>query len=277
MNLMCAVLEVSRSGYYDWDRRKASSRRSESEYKIKRTMEEIYIGSRYTYGSPRMFQMLKSLGVKISENRVAKLMREMDIFQKTKKRFKISTTNSKHKEPVAENKLNQKFAAKKPNEIWLSDLTYVETGEGWLYLATVMDLYSRKIIGWSFADSLEGVHTRKAFKMAYNAQNRPSGVTFHSDRGIQYACKEFRAQIISCNFIQSMSRRGNCYDNAPMESLFHTLKTEFVYKQKFQSIDQGALEIFEWIECFYNRKRIHSSIGYKTPFAAMEDFMLTAA
>ena len=274
---MCDVLRVSRSGFYDWSRRQSSALKEQRDYKIKRLMEDIYKGSRNTYGSPRIHEMLKTLKVKISVNRVAKLMADMDVFRKKKKRFKVITTNSKHAEPVAENRVDQNFTATKPNEIWLSDLTYVGTDEGWLYLVTVMDMYSRKIIGWSFSDTLEGHYTRKALEMAYNAENKPTGVIFHSDRGIQYACKEFRAQLRSYNFIQSMSRKGNCYDNAPMESFFHTLKTEFIYRTNFQLIEQGKSEIFEWIECFYNRKRIHSSIGYKTPVAMMEDYMLTAA
>ena len=277
MSLMCELLQVSRSGFYGWSGRNISARKAQRDYEIKRLMEDIFKGSRQTYGSPRMFEMLKAMNVVISENRVAKLMREMDIFRKKKKTFKVKTTDSKHSEPVAENKLGQNFAATKPNEVWLSDLTYVGTEEGWLYLVTVMDLYSRKIIGWSFSKNLEGIHTRKAVEMAYNAQNRPSGVIFHSDRGIQYACKDFRSLLASIGFIQSMSRRGNCYDNAPMESFFHTLKTEFVYRQKFGCIEQGKSEIFEWIECFYNRKRIHSSLGYKTPVAMMEGYMLSAS
>jgi len=274
---MCELLQVSRSGFYGWSDRNIFARKAQRDYEIKRLMEDIFKGSRQTYGSPRMFEMLKAMNVVISENRVAKLMREMDIFRKKKKIFKVKTTDSKHSEPVTENKLGQNFAVTKPNEVWLSDLTYVGTEEGWLYLVTVMDLYSRKIIGWSFSENLEAIHTRKAVEMAYNAQNRPSGVIFHSDRGIQYACKDFRSLIAFYGFIQSMSRRGNCYDNAPMESFFHTLKTEFVYRQKFEYIEQGKSEIFEWIECFYNRKRIHSSLGYKTPVATMEGYMLTAA
>jgi putative transposase len=173
-------------------------------------------------------------------------------------------------------RLEQNFVATKPNEIWLSDLRYIKTAKGWLYLVTVMDLYSRKIVGWNLSTSLEAVGTIQALHMAFKRQNPEPGLIFHSDRGVQYACELFRAQLSKYGFVQSMSRRGNCYDNAPMESFFHTLKTEYVHHENFTEICQAASGIFEWIECFYNRKRIHSSIGYKTPVAKEESFMLAA-
>ena len=217
------------------------------------------------------------MGINISEDTVARYMRDMGLYAKSKKKFKApATTDSNHPHPIADNKVGRNFVASKPNETWLSDLTYIKTGEGWLYLVSVMDLFSRKIVGWNLSTSLEADGTIAALEMAVKSQKPGPGLTFHSDQGVQYACKQFRSRIEVYGFIQSMSRRGDCYDNAPMESFFHTLKTEYVHHEEFFELEQAALGVFEWIECFYNRKRIHSSIGYKTPVEKEEEFMLAA-
>lgn len=267
---------MSRSGFYTWLERDPSAREQER-LRIKRNIEEIFMGSRQTYGSPRVWEVLVGMGFNISEDTVARYMREMGLYAKSKRKFKApKTTDSNHPHPVAPNKLDRNFVATKPNEVWLSDLTYIKTTEGWLYLVTVMDLYSRKIVGWNLSRSLEASGTLMALEMAVKRQKPCPGLIFHSDRGVQYACHDFRAKIAEYGFIQSMSRRGDCYDNAPMESFFHTLKTEYIHHEKFIEICQAMSGVFEWIECFYNRKRIHSSIGYKTPVAYEEEFMLAA-
>lgn len=274
--IMSSVFGVSTSGYYDWKNRD-NSPKEQKDYNLKRKIEEIFLGSRKTYGAPRVFQVLKGLNIAVSKQTVERMMRDMGLRAKTKKRFKVKTTDSNHSNPIAQNILDQNFVADKPSQIWLSDITYVETKEGWLYVFSIMDLYSRKIVGWSFADSLSHTALIEALEMALKRQNYAPGLVFHSDRGIQYTCDTFRRKLEDLKFIQSMSRKGNCYDNAPMESFFHSFKTELVYQTNYQSKDMARREIFEWIEEFYNRKRIHSSIGYKTPVDFEEGFMLATA
>jgi len=274
--IMSSVFGVSTSSYYDWKNRDYSPK-EQKDYDLKRKIEEIFLGSRKTYGAPRVFHILKGLNIAVSKQTVEKMMRDMGLRAKTKKRFKVKTTDSNHSNPIAPNILDQNFVADKPSQIWLSDITYVETKEGWLYVFSIMDLYSRKIVGWSFADSLSHAALIVALEMALKRQNYAPGLVFHSDRGVQYTCDTFRKKLEDLKFIQSMSRKGNCYDNAPMESFFHSFKTELVYQTNYQSKAMARREIFEWIEEFYNRKRIHSSIGYKTPVDFEEGFMLATA
>lgn len=247
-------------------------------YKLRRDIESIFLGSRKTYGSPRIWRVLRGMGYDISENTVARHMRDMGLQAKMKRKFKVLTTDSNHSHAISPNLLKQNFQASSPGEIWLSDISYVKTGEGWLYLTTAMDLFSRRIIGWSFSESLHAdVTVMPALRMAILNQPNARNVIFHSDRGVQYACEDFRTILRNLNFRQSMSARGNCYDNAPMESFFHTLKTEHVYHENFQTKSEAKLSLFEWIEGFYNRQRIHSSLGYKTPLAMEENYMLNRA
>ena len=273
---MCAVLGVSRSGYYSWKNRDDTEKEKRL-YDLKRKIEDIFMGSRKTYGSPRVFQVLKGMGIKICEDSVADLMRDMGLMAKTKKKFKVNTTDSNHKNPIAKNLLKQNFEVKKPSTVWLSDITYVGTGEGWLYVFSIMDLCTRKIVGWSFADNLSHVPLLAALEMALKRQETAPGLIFHSDRGVQYACDIFRQKLAELKFLQSMSAKGNSYDNAPMESFFHTFKTELVYQTTFKTIAEAKTTIFEWTEAFYNRERIHSSIGYKSPVAYEEELMLTTS
>ena len=273
---MCEILGASKSGYYDWLTRDHTGKENRL-LELKIAIERAFEGSRGTYGSPRIYQALKGLGYEVSEETVAKLMQDMGLRAKAKRRFKVCTTDSNHGFPIAENKLKQVFEASKPGEVMLADITFIPTGEGWLYLAAVLDLCSRQIIGWAMGDTIDRHLTISALHMALRRQKPAADAIFHSDRGSQYACYDFRDQLIAHGLIQSMSRSGNCWDNAPMESFFHTLKTEFVHHQNFATRAEAKLKIFEWIESFYNRQRMHSSLGYKTPFAFAAEKMLQAA
>jgi putative transposase len=230
---------------------------------------DIFEGSDGTYGSPRMTKELRARGWTVSLNRVAKMMRAASIWARKPKRF-VVTTDSKHNYPVVPNVLDRKFRAIRPGKIWVSDLTYVRTKNGWLYLTVIIDLYDRKVIGWSMSTGLSAEETViPAWLMA--RWNRPitQELIFHSDRGIQYACKEF-VNILNANKLitRSMSRKGNCWDNAVAESFFKTIKVEWIYSKNYLNQEQAQLSIFEWIESWYNRRRRHSALGYKT----MEEF-----
>ncbi len=273
---MARVLRFSRSGYYDWVSRPAGER-VVRKMTIKRVIEDIFKGSRQTYGSPRVHQILIGYGYDVGEDTVARYMREMGLKAKQKKRHKVRTTDSSHKHPIAENIVNRDFKASRPNEKWLSDITYIRTDEGWLYFTGVLDLFSRRIVGWSFSESLAHQCVLDALNMACQNRSPQEDLIFHSDRGVQYACAEFREAMKRYKFIQSMSRKGDCWDNAPMESFFHTLKTELVYHMQFRTRAEARAAIFEWIECFYNRIRIHSANGYKSPLAKEEGLMLAKA
>jgi transposase InsO family protein len=260
---MCRVIGASRSGYYRWKRQPQSKRQKENE-KILIDIKESHKNSCRAYGSPRITEDLQTNGTKCSENRVARLMRVNGIVAKTVKKFK-ATTSSKHNLPVAENLLNQNFVAEKPNIVWVSDITYVWTLEGWLYLAVILDLYSRQVVGWAMSDRLTSDFAIKALYQAIGRRRLPSGCIFHSDRGVQYASVDFRNVLKAQGFIQSMSRRGNCYDNAVAESFFHTLKIEHVYDYRYETRTEAIQSIFEYIEMFYNRQRRHSALGYRSP------------
>ena len=260
---MCRVIGASRSGYYRWKRQPQSKRQKENE-KILMEIRESHKNSNRTYGSPRITEDLQAQGTKCSKNRVARLMKVHGIVAKTVKKFK-ATTDSKHNLPVAENLLKQNFAAAKPNTVWVSDITYVWTSEGWLYLAVILDLYSRQIVGWSMSERLTSDFVIKALYQAIGRRKPSTGCIFHSDRGVQYASIDFRAVLEGNGFIQSMSRKGNCYDNAVAESFFHTLKTEHVYDYRYETRSEATQSIFEYIEMFYNRCRRHSALGYRSP------------
>jgi putative transposase len=267
LELMCRVLEVSRSGYYDWKARrgqepsKRMQRRTELLEKIKAVHEE----SRQTYGSPRVYQELKVMGESVSENTVAKLMKQKGIRSIVRRRFRVRTTDSAHAYPAAPNRLDRRFDQKLPNQAWAADITYVPTDEGWLYLASVIDLCSRRIVGWAMADHLRAELCADALGMAIQSRKPGKGLLHHSDRGVQYACGEYRGLLEERAMTCSMSGKGDCYDNAVMESFFKTLKTELVYQRKYATREQAKASIFEYIEVFYNRKRRHSSLGYKSP------------
>jgi len=214
--------------------------------------------------SPREAELAEQ-GIRCGRKRVARLMQTYQMRPKTVRRFRVITTDSNHKLPIASNRLNQEFTADQPDKIWLTDITYIPTAEGWLYLAVVLDLYSRRIVGWPLSDSLHRQLVIEALKMAITTRQPPPGLLHHSDRGSQYASDDYQALLTQARMVASMSRKGNCYDNAPVESFFATLKTELVYHQQYVTRAEARLDIFEYIEVFYNRFRRHSALGYKSP------------
>lgn len=271
--LMCRVLDVSRSGYYAWLKH-PESKRDQDDNALSQEILEIYQESFCTYGSPRVYRELKRRGKHIGEKRIVRLMRKDGLRAKTKRKFKV-TTDSRHNFPVAPNLLNREFTPEEPNKVWASDITYIWTAEGWLYLAIVMDLFSRTIVGWSMSERMTRELVINAFVMATKRRNPPSGLLHHSDRGSQYASADYQNILAKYGAICSMSRKGNCWDNAPVESFFGTLKREHVFHNHYLHRAQARQSIFLYIEQFYNRKRIHSTLGYRTP-SEMEQFKLAA-
>jgi transposase InsO family protein len=265
--LLCRVLEVSRSGYYDWKRRlgKAPSKRLQRRSELIEKIKTVHEQSRQTYGSPRVYQELKASGQSVCENTVARLMRKQGIRSIVRRRFRVRTTDSSHAYPMAPNRLDRRFDQKLPNQAWAADITYVPTDEGWLYLASVIDLCSRRIVGWAMADHLRTELCTQALDMALKARKPNEGLLHHSDRGVQYACGEYRGVLDDHAITCSMSGKGDCYDNAVMESFFKTLKSELVYHRRYTTKAEAKASIFEYIEVFYNRRRRHSSLGYKSP------------
>jgi len=261
---MCAVLAVSPSGYYAWCTRPVSSQ-AQANAMLLTEIQAVHRTSRQTYGSPRVHADLVARGFSVSKKRVARLMRMASIRARRKTKRRVVTTDSQHAFPVAPNRLDRDFVAHKPNEKWLTDITYIPTAEGWLYLAVVMDLFSRKIVGWAMEATLESSLVEKAFQMAVANRHTVQGLLHHSDRGSQYAGTLYQTQLAVHHIQVSMSRTGNCYDNAPMESFFSTLKNEHVHFQDYQTRQEAKTDIFAYIEGFYNRTRRHSSLGYLSP------------
>lgn len=262
---MCRLLKVSRSGYYAWIKQRQSMRLRSDERMLEEIKKSYEIG-RGSYGSPRITTDIRERGHICGKNRIARLMRLNGIAARTKRRFK-ATTNSKHSLPVAPNLLQRQFAASEPDKAWVSDITYVWTEAGWLYLATMLDLFSRKIVGWAMGDRITAELVIAAFNQAVWRRKPARGLLLHSDRGSQYASEAFRRALTEHGMIQSMSAKGECYDNAVAESFFHTLKTEYVYFEKFKTRAEAQIEIFEYIEVFYNRIRRHSTLGNISPQA----------
>jgi len=260
---MCRSFKISRSGYYGWRERGESARAQENEQLVQ-AIKEAHRKSRERYGSLRITEELRESGYRCSKNRIARLMRKHGIVAKMRRRFKV-TTHSKHSLPVAENVLQKKFSAERPDRVWVSDITYVRTDEGWLYLAAILDVYSRQIVGWSMKDRLTQDLTIYSLQQALGRRSTCSGLIFHSDRGVQYASYDFRTLLKRQGFVQSMSGKGNCYDNAIMETFFHTLKTELVYFERYRTKEDVRRSIFEYIEVFYNRVRRRSALNYKSP------------
>lgn len=260
---MSFVLRVSRSGYYRFITSKPSLREVENTRLLKE-IKEIHLANRKVYGSPRVHAELNSQGESCSRKRVAKLMRKEGIFAKMKKRFKV-TTQADPRAKKAPNLLEQNFASAKPNERWVADITYVSTAEGWLYVAAVLDLFSRRIVGLAMSERITSDLVRKALEQAIAHRQPDEGLIHHSDKGSQYTSHAFQKVLARSNIISSMSGIGNCYDNAAMESFFHTLKTEHIYFESYKTRDQAKRSIFEYVEVFYNRKRRHSTLGYLSP------------
>jgi len=260
---MCRLLEVSPSAYYAW-RGRPESQRVREDRRLLMEIRAIHSAKREVYGSPRIHAELKAQGLRLGEKRVARLMCENGIRAKQKRKFKV-TTDSKHSHPVALNLLARDFEATAPNQKWAADITYIPTTEGWLYLAAIMDLYSRMIVGWSMSSRMTRRPVLDALDMAVGRRRPGPGLLHHSDRGSQYACGDYRKALSAHGMMCSMSRKGDCWDNAPMESFFHTLKTELVNHQRYRTRWEAKADIFEYIEIFYNRNRRHSALGYQTP------------
>jgi putative transposase len=260
---MSIVFGVSRSGYYRFINVGLSGREKENIVMLKK-IKTIHTESRQTYGSPRIHATLVSQGARCSRKRIARLMRLAGIAAKMKKRFKI-TTQANPKANAAPNLLQQNFTAEIPNQRWVTDLTYIATGEGWLYVAAVLDLFSRRIVGLAMSERMTVDLVLQALNQAVTHRNPAKGLTHHSDKGSQYTSKDFQKQLKVHCMIVSMSGAGNCYDNAAMESFFHTLKTEHTYFECFLTREQAKQSIFEYVEVFYNRQRLHSTLNYCTP------------
>lgn len=260
---LCALLNVSRSGYYTWLKR-PNSRRSYENQALQDKIRVLHAASHGIYGAPKIHQDLIDDGIRCSKNRVARIMRKAGIRSRIKKKFK-ATTNSRHNLPVAPNLLNQEFGAPASDKVWVADITYIHTNEGWLYLAIVLDLFDRKVVGWSASQRMTGQLVNDALKMALGRRTPSDGLIHHSDRGSQYACGDYQKLLSQNGITCSMSRKGNCYDNAVAESFFHLLKTEWVNHHRYLSRSEAISSLFYYIEIFYNRKRRHSAIGYATP------------
>ena len=270
LSVMCRVLGVSRSGFYAWRKRPRITRSMQSNCVLLGQIRAIHSRSRKTYGSPRVHRQLRRDKVRVGKNRVARLMRENSLRGRIRRRFR-TTTDSNHALPVAPNTLNREFTAKSPDQVWAGDITYIRTGNSWSYLAVVIDLYSRMVVGWAFADHMRTELVEEALRAALGQRDPSPALLHHSDRGSQYASRNYRKQLAKRGIEVSMSRRGNCWDNAVVESFFGSLKQELVHHSRWASPAEARAAIHEYIEVFYNRKRIHSSLGYRTPVEVDED------
>lgn len=263
MKTMCRVLDVSESGYYAWRKREPGQRERENERLTEQITRAFHQG-RGVYGSPRVQAELRAQGMKCGKHRVARLMRQAGL-RAVQKQRRVCTTDSHHTDPVAQSLLQRDFTASAPNRKWLTDITAVWTAEGWLYLAVVLDVYSRLVVGWAMASHREESLVETALWMALGRRQPVEELLHHSDRGSQYTSLAYQTVLAQFRIQVSMSKKGDCYDNAMMESFFSSLKTECVHRQAYQSRAEAKQSIFEWIEVFYNRQRRHSSLGYRSP------------
>ena len=263
---LCEHLEVSTSGYYGWQKRRARpGPRALENQTLAQDIDQIHTKSRQTYGSPRVMEELRKKGRRHGRHRIARLMKDKGLFGRQKGRHRVQTTDSNHNEPIAPNRLAEAPKATAPNQLWVADITYIETKEGWLYVAGILDLYSRKIVGWAMTERIDTSLVLQALDMALLHRTPPANVLFHSDRGVQYASGDYRQALSQAGFVASMSRKGNCYDNATMESFWSTLKLELVYRCTFDTRAQARTQIFDYIETFYNRQRAHSALNFHSP------------
>jgi transposase InsO family protein len=260
---MAKVLEVSRSGYYEWAGRLPGPR-SLTRLRLRAEVKAAFEATGSRYGSVKVMEELQRRGINCRRKRVANLMREQGLRSKVKRKYRV-TTDSRHSYPVAPNILNREFTTNSPNRVWTSDITYLSSRSGWLYLAFFMDLYSRMIVGWCVSKSLGHEMVLSALSRAIGRRRPPEGLLIHSDRGVQYCCEGFREVISQHKFVQSMSRKGNCWDNAVSESFIRSLKTELIYHINLVDIDHAHQVLFEYIESFYNAKRLHATLGYVPP------------
>lgn len=270
MALMCRQLNVSRSGYYAFRNRKPS-RRAQEDATLVQQIKVVHEESRGTYGSPRVLDNLKEHGFRVGRRRVARLMKENGITGTPPRPFK-RTTDSKHHLGVADNVLNREFTVDAPDKVWATDITYVRTWEGWLYLAVVIDLFSRRVVGWSMATHMRTSLVTGALKMALGRRLPQADMIHHSDRGSQYASHDYRKALRDSGIACTMSRKGNCWDNAVVESFFASLKKELIHRRPWPKVRQAREAIAEYIEVFYNRRRKHSTLGYVSPAAFEDEF-----
>jgi putative transposase len=264
VRLMCAVLEVSPAGYYAW-RERPESARATANATLLAEIRQVHRDSGQRYGSPRVHAVLRTQGRGASRGRIERLMRRYGVRAIMAPPRRVRTTDSRHNLPIAPNLIARDFTAATPNRVWLADITYIPTAEGWLYLAAIMDLCSRKIVGWAMRDHMRVELVSSALTMAIRQQRPGAGLIHHSDRGVQYASHQYRAALAAADITASMSRKADCFDNAPMESFFHTIKVELVHQQRWTTRDEARRDLFAYVEGYYNRQRIHSALGYLTP------------
>jgi len=261
---LCLVLQVTRSGYYAWCGGQETARQAANRL-LTEEIRRVHQQKKGRYGSPRITEQLRRQGHRCNHKRVERLMRQNGLRGCSSRKRRVCTTDSDHDQPVAPNLLLERAAPSRPNEVWVADITYVPTAQGWLFLAAVMDLYSRQILGWSVWENLQAGGPLQALKRALVRRHYPQGTIHHSDRGVQYACQAYRQELKSAGLVASMSRKGNCYDNAAMEAFWSTLKREAMAESATWSKDRVRRELFEYIEGDYNRSRLHSSLGYQSP------------
>ena len=261
---LCAALGVSRSGYHAWKTR-APSTRAQANAELLTLITQAHQESRQTYGSPRVHHWLQQHGQRCGRQRVARLMRGQGLRSQARRRYRVQLTDSNHDLPIAPNRLRQAPVPERRDAVWVADITYVDTDEGWLYVAGVLDRHTRRCVGWAMGDTLATSLPLAALDMALTHRQPAGGLVHHSDRGVQYASEAYRQRLAAAGVVPSMSRRGNCYDNAAMESFWSSLKRELVHRCQFATRAQARAAVFEWIEIFYNRERLHSALGYKSP------------
>jgi putative transposase len=265
IDLQCRILEVSRQGYYQWLDQTPSAR-AEKQQAIVSQIKRIHALHRHdVYGSPRMHKEILKQEIQCCENTVARLMKQAGIRARRSKKYRVTTTDSKHDLPIAPNRLNQRFTCSNMNRVWLTDFTYIPLKEGFTYLCSVQDLFSRRIVGWATGQSIDAQLALNAINQAIALRQPEDGLVVHSDRGSQFASEAYRSRLSECRFLQSMSRKGNCYDNAPMESFFKSFKVEEVRHQHYDSHEQAVRAVIDYIERFYNSIRSHSSLGFVSP------------
>jgi putative transposase len=263
---LCQAFEVAASGYYDWCRRQVQpGQRQQQDQQLKAEIARLHEQSRGTYGAPRVQIQLRHQGQRHGRNRIGRLMREQGLCGRQKKRYRVLTTDSRHDEPIAPNRLAEAPVATRRDQLWAADITYITTAAGWVYVAAILDLYSRRIVGWAVSPQINTALVLRALSMALIHRQPPAGLIFHSDRGVQYASADYRRALTAAGLVASMSRKANCYDNATMEAFWSTLKLELIYRRQFEDADQLRQALFDFLEVFYNRQRLHSALGYQTP------------
>lgn len=263
VKLLCRVLAVTRSAYYDWKSRQGKVVPAE-ELAVRRRMKALFAESRQSLGSRRLSKQLREEGFDVGRDRARRLMKSQELVVKPKRRFKV-TTDSNHRQPVAENVLNRNFSPAAPNQAWGTDITYLWTQEGWVYLAVVIDLYSRRVVGWSMDRRMKKALVIRALTMAVNLRKPPAGLIHHSDRGSQYASEAYQRLLKRYGMVASMSRKGNCWDNAPVERFFSSLKREWTADRLYRTRQEAIADVREYIAVYYNSRRLHSTLGYRTP------------